>query len=91
MLSSSTIETTPCPHYNTLMQIGELAERLETAQRAVAKGDTNIQDQRDLVARLKEAGVDAGEARQELDSLLKHQTVRHQNLANIMRLFPPEH
>lgn len=49
------------------MQIGELAERLETAQRAVAKGDTNIQDQRDLVARLKEAGVDAGEARQELE------------------------
>ena len=70
------------------MEIATLADRLERARRSVAEGDANIQHQRDLIARLKEAGEDTGEARLELDALLKRQAERQQNLAMVIRQFP---
>ncbi len=71
------------------MELAKLAERLERARRAVAEGDASIQHQRDLIARLKEAGGDTGEARLVLDALLKRQAERQQNLAMVIKQFPP--
>ena len=71
------------------METAELAERLEKARRAVAQGDANIQDQRELIARLKRDRKDTGAAELVLKALLKRQVERHANLAHIMRQFPP--
>ena len=70
------------------MEITELADRLERARRSVAEGQANIQHQRDLIARLKEAGADTGEACLELEALLKRQAQRQENLAMVIRQFP---
>jgi hypothetical protein len=71
------------------MDTAELTERLEKARRAVAEGDTNIQDQRAHIARLKRDGRTTSAAQLVLDALLKRQNERHQNLAHVMRQFPP--
>ena len=65
----------------------ESAERLEKARRAVAEGETIMQDQRDLLARLENLGVDTSEARAVLDTLAKRQAGRLENLAYLMRQF----
>jgi hypothetical protein len=71
------------------MELAKLADQVERARRAVAEGDASIQNQRDLIARLKMTGVDTGEARLVLDALVKRQAERQQNLAMIVRQFPP--
>ena len=72
------------------MESAELAERLEKTQRAVAEGEAHIQRQRNLIARLEEAGDDTSEARALLKTLVKRQAERQQNLALAIRQFPAE-
>jgi hypothetical protein len=73
------------------MEIAELADRLERARRAYAEGETHIQRQRDLIVRWEKAGEDAGAARLLLKTLLERQAERRENLASIIRQFPPAH
>jgi len=70
------------------MESAELANRLESARKAVAEGEVQIQRQRDLIARLKEAGEDTDKARAVLKTLAKRQAERLENLGYIMRQFP---
>ena len=71
------------------MDRAELAERLAKARQAVAQGDEEIHNQRDLIARLTREGKDTSGARTVLDALIKRQAERHANLGSIMRQFPP--
>src|SRR5689334_23352930 len=71
----------PWVRRGTSMESAELAERLEKTQRAVAEGEAHIRRQRNLIARLEEAGDDTSEARALLKTLLKRQAEREQNLA----------
>ena len=70
------------------MDSAELADRLERARRSVAEGETHVQRQRDVVARLEKDGEDTAGAL--LEMLLKRQLERQKNLAMILRQFPPD-
>jgi hypothetical protein len=65
-----------------------LTERLDRARRAVAEGETQIERQRVLIARLEQAGQDISEVRTLLDTLAKRQAERIHNLTAVMREYP---
>ena len=66
----------------------EQTKQFEKASRAIAEGEAQIERQRDLIARLKQAGEDTSEANALLDTLVKRQAERLQSLGSIMRWFP---
>ena len=68
----------------------ELTERLERARRAVAEGETQIEHQRALIVRLRRTGEDISEAHALLDTLVKRQDERLQNLGFVLREFPKQ-
>lgn len=69
------------------METIELVERLNQAQSAVLKGETQIWRQRDIVARLEQIGGNTGEALVLLNALVERQCRYQTKLASIVREF----
>ena len=70
------------------MESIELLGQLERAQKAVVDGETDIRCQRDLIFRLERAREDASAARALLETLIKRQAERLENLGYVIRQFP---
>jgi hypothetical protein len=70
------------------MDSTERTERLERARRAVAEGEAQIERQRALIAHLEKTREDASAAHALLDTLVKRQAERLENLGHVIREFP---
>jgi hypothetical protein len=69
------------------MEANGRIERLNRAQNAVLKGETQIRRQRELVTRLEQAGGNTRQARALLNALVERQCKYQKELASIIREF----
>ena len=81
-------QATVRPRYRGyLMQDADWVERLDRAQRAVVKGETQIRHQRALVDRLERNGKNASAARALLRAVAERQCGYYTILASVIRDF----